>query len=88
MHMYVQVHNVQYVLPLHLVYVHVHVYSSASQSFAYPGEHEDVTPAVIRPIVIDTPNWPSLHCCRNPLLICACDCHSYYFLKLVSTGLV
>ena len=33
-----------YVLPLHLVYVHVNVCSSASQSFAYPGEHEDVTP--------------------------------------------
>ena len=33
-----------YVLPLHLVYVHVHVCSSASQSFAYPGEHEDITP--------------------------------------------
>ena len=44
--------------------------------------------AVVRPIVIDTPNWPPLHCCRNRLLICACDCHSYYFLKLVSTGLV
>ena len=43
--------------------------------------------AVIRPIGIDTHNWPSLHCCRNPLLICACDCHSYYFLKLVSMGL-
>ena len=33
-----------YVLPLHLVYVHVHVCSSGSQSFAYPDEHEDVTP--------------------------------------------
>ena len=86
--MYVQVHNVQDVLPLHLVYVHVHVYSSASQTFAYPSEHEDVTPAAIRPIVIDTPSWLPLHCCRNPLLICACDCHSYYFLKLVSMGLV
>ena len=32
-----------YVLPLYLVYVHVHVCSLASQSFAYPGEYEDVT---------------------------------------------
>ena len=76
-----------YVLPLRLVYVHVQVCSSPSQSFAYPGEHEDVIPAVIRPIGMDTPNWPPLHCCRNPLSICACDCH-YYFLKLVSMGLV
>ena len=78
MHMYVQVRK----------YTYMYMYVLQLHNLAYPGEHEEVTPAVIRPTVIDTPNWPPLHCCRNPLLICAYDCHSYYFLKLVSTGLV
>ena len=67
--------------------MHMHVLQLHNLVLIHPGEHEDVTAAVIRPIGMDTPNWLPLHYCRNPLAICACDCHSYYFLKLVNMGL-
>ena len=64
--------------------MYMHVLQLHNLVLVHPGEHEDITIAVIRPIGMDTPNWLPLH----PLAIRACDCHSYYFLKLVNMGLV